>query len=437
MAQTKKDFKVILPSMGEGVQEATINKWLKSVGDKVQKDEALLEVSTDKVDTEIVSPYSGYLIATFATKDSVVKVNDVIAQISLSKDAAVITQPAKHSSSEATGHIPQDLARQESTKFRSPRTNLDNFPSLPKTYAGSIKSSPLVRKMSKDFNINLADIRGSGQYGRITKSDLLLHMEEHSSPTNIETQQDHFVSPSLVTEKKNGEEYLEGVLVKRTPMSKIRKLTADHMIKSVRTSPHVTTTFEVNLDTILKYKQEKGDAFEKHYGVKLTLTPFFIESCVRALKDHPYVNASVDKYDILLKEDINIGCAVALDSGLVVPVLKKIQNKSLEEIVTRFQTMVTKARDKKLEASDLTGGSFSITNPGMYGSLHSQPIINQPQVAILSVGTITTRCVLIHNKPINQSFCQIGLTFDHRIIDGQGGAFFLRSVKERLENFST
>lgn len=433
MSEKKSDFLVTLPSMGEGVQEATLNKWLCQVGEEVKKDEPLLEISTDKVDTEIMSPYSGYLIATHVKEGSTVGVGDTIAQVSLKKTAAVLEVTAPK---QTTGKSTGPSTETERPERLRPIDNLGSFmprQASSKSFAGPIKSSPLVRKMAFEMGVPLGEVQGTGAYARITKDDILDYIARNSSSEAPQNLTESLASASLATEKKEGKEFLEGVEVTREPMSKIRKATADHMIRSVRTSPHVTTTFEICLDPVLALKKAKSENFQKKHGIKLTLTPFFIAACAKALEEHPHVNASVDGYDILLKKDVNIACAVATNDGLMVPVLKRLQGLSFTEIVTRFSEMVQKTRDKKLQLADLAGGSFSITNPGMYGSLHSQPIINQPQVAILSVGAMTKRCVFDGKEPRNETVCQIGLTFDHRLIDGQLGAFFLQSVKREME----
>ena len=433
MSEKKNDFLVSLPSMGEGVQEATLNKWLKKQGDEVKKDEPLLEVSTDKVDTEIMSPHSGYLIATFAESEKTIAVGEQIAQISLKKNAEVIKLESQKESSQAPQTQKRKAPGKDFSSFQpgsfAPRQVSEG------TYAGPVKASPLVKKMALDFGVSLSDVAGTGEYGRVTKDDLLFYMKENSSQ-NREVSSTHTEPKKLPVEQKDGKEFLEGVEIKREPMSKIRRLTADHMLHSVKTSPHVTTTFEINLDPVLAYKKENSESFHKKHGIKLTLTPFFVFACAKALKEHPHANASVDGHDILLKEDINIACAVATDNGLMVPAMKKLQGLSFPEVVSKFQNLVTKTREKKLEPSDLAGGTFSITNPGMYGSLHSQPIINQPQVAILSVGALTQKLALEEEILTSQTVCQIGLTFDHRIIDGQGGAFFLQTVKKELEEWN-
>ena len=340
MSEKKNDFLVSLPSMGEGVQEATLNKWLKKKGEEVKKDEPLLEVSTDKVDTEIMSPYSGYLIATFAESEETIAVGEQIAQISLTQNAEVIKLESQKETPQAT----QIQKRKSPGKNPSFEPGIFTPRQLPEgTYAGPSKASPLVKKMANDFGVSLVKVTGTGEYGRITKDDLLFYMKENSSQ-NKEVSSAHTESKKLPVEQKDGKEFLEGVEIKREPMSKIRRITADHMVHSVKTSPHVTTTFEINLDHVLAYKKENAERFQKEHGVKLTLTPFFVFACAKALKEHTHANASVDGHDILLKKDINIACAVATDSGLMVPVMKKqkLQGLSFPEVVLKFSKSCNK-----------------------------------------------------------------------------------------------
>ena len=313
-----------------------------------------------------------------------------------------------------------------------------SFQISPGAYAGVIRSSPLVKKMARDHGLNLNFVQGSGLYGRITKRDVLSfiasggnrHVGAPAIPSTPEP-------PALKTSKKDGQEYLEGVKVERKKMSKMRKLTAEHMLQSVKTSPHVTTTFEVDLDRISRIKSEIAESFIKEYGQKLTYTSFFIAAAIHALKKHPDMNASIDQDEILYKESINIGCAVAIDTGLIVPVIKNANDFSLGKIAQALGDLVDRARNKILNPDDITGGTFSITNPGMYGSVHSQPIINQPQVGIMSIGAIVQRPVAVDNKVVIHPLCQMGITFDHRLIDGEGGAKFLADVKGFLETYKS
>ncbi|MFK7824551.1 MAG: dihydrolipoamide acetyltransferase family protein [Oligoflexales bacterium] len=436
---THECIPVQLPSMGEGVNEATIVKWLKQKGEKVQKDEPLIEVSTDKVDTEVASPSTGYLVAIYTEEGSVVEVEQVMAYLAASPDIEPPKLPtqvqppnqkkagapaAKHVSQHHTPSIPGNSA-------------FTNLPISPGSYAGVIRSSPLVKKMAKEHSLNLNYVQGTGLYGRITKKDVLSFIaaggNRHVHPGTIPTSSDEKVS--LKTSFRDGQEYLEGVRVERKKMSKMRKLTAEHMLQSVKTSPHVTTTFEVDLERISHIKKEITDSFREEYGQKITYTSFFIEAAIYALKLHPQMNSSVDNDEILYKDSVNIGCAVAIDSGLIVPVIKQANELTLGQIAQALGDLVSRARNKKLKPEDIAGGTFSITNPGMYGSIHSQPIINQPQVGIMSIGAIVQRPVAIEGKVVIHPLCQIGITFDHRLIDGEGGAKFLADIKRYLETY--
>lgn len=422
---------VRLPLMGEGVQEATIIKWLKNIGDPVSVDEPILEVSTDKVDTEIPSNSKGYLIAQFQQEGAVIEVDQIIGYVGQKPDQAAPPPPSNHSpknSSKQTGKPNSKQEKSTANAFDNQSLSLHNLKSL----AGPIRSSPLVQKLAKKHGINLQLVEGSGLYGRITKQDIVNFIQQNKKvhkEVNTET------PAKLNIVQRDGTEFLEGVKVRRQAMPNIRKLTAKHMVESVKIAPHVTTTFEMDLHHIFEAKTKLADSFLKQHNSKLTFTAFFIEAAVKALKEFPEVNTSVDGDDLLFKEDINIGCAVAIDSGLIVPVLKNINDYSLFEIAKLLNDTVAKARDKKLNPTDVQGGTFSITNPGIYGSLHSQPIINQPQSAIMSTGAIIQRPVF-HDGDIKvHPMVQVGLTFDHRVIDGEGGAKFLRYMKDFLESY--
>jgi pyruvate dehydrogenase E2 component (dihydrolipoamide acetyltransferase) len=440
---------VKLPQMGEGVHEATLIKWLKKIGEPVRKDEPILEVSTDKVDTEIVSPADGYLIAVIAEPGEMVNVSQALGQIADDPKAIVTLKAQAKAKPQASGlqrnQVKADHASIDLSKL-SKQTTLTV--DMPATFAGVVRSSPLVRKIAEDLNIDLREVRGSGLYGRITKEDVQAYMQEGQGqgkrvPLRVESKQtdeDRFklLHPLYQQHTKvvDGNEYLDGVAVRREKMSHIRALTAEHMLRSVQISPHVTTTFEMDLQRIQAYKKDQESYFMQKHGVKLTYTPFFIYAAIIALKEHPRVNSSVDSDCILYKDDINIGCAVAIASGLIVPVIKKTQEMSFVEVVLAMQALVNRAHHKQLSPQDVQGGTFSITNPGMYGSLHSQPIINQPQVAIMSVGAIVKRPVVVDDAIVVHPLCQVGLTFDHRVIDGEGGAKFLATIKQTLENWA-
>lgn len=437
---TDKDESILvkLPQMGEGVHEATLIKWFKKIGEKVSKDEPLLEVATDKVDTEVVAPASGFLIATFAKAGDVISILQDIAQISSNANASVM-QPAKHVSaraSQASSQSGQASHKQSApVKMGGPLPQFTQHSLVGGTYAGPIRSSPLVRKLARESGVNLAELSGSGLGGRINKEDFYRHISSssligESSQTGLDLGESLF---SQKVEARDGKEYLDGVEVKREKMARIRRLTAEHMLRSVRVSPHVTTTFEMDFSSVVKAKTRLEKEFHSKYHSKLSYTAFFVHACVQALKDHPMVNSSVDGDDILLKERINIACAVATEQGLMVPVLKDLNDCELFECAHKLNDIVRRAREKKLHPEDVQGGTFSITNPGIYGSLHSQPIINQPQVAILSTGAIVERPVVDKGEIRIGHLVQVGLTFDHRVIDGEGGAKFLSSLKKIVE----
>jgi 2-oxoglutarate dehydrogenase E2 component (dihydrolipoamide succinyltransferase) len=443
---------VLMPLMGEGVNEATVISWLKKPGDKVEKDEPLLEVSTDKVDTEIPAPSDGFLLATLAGEGDVIEVDQVIAHIGATADEKITESAASKKSSKKAGASSGAKASgmpHGNTAATSNIPSTGGFSSpVPMETAGAVRSSPLVRNMARDHGIDLRLVRGTGQHGRITKDDLERFMSGADSSRipviaggSGEASVQSAFSPDdqlfgQKTKVKDGTETLEGVIVERQTMPKMRKVIAEHMLRSVRVSPHVTTMIEIDLTNVVKYRAENQGSFTKDNGFKLTFTPFFIEAAVDAIKKDPMLNCSVDGYDVLMKKDINIGCAVAIDDGLIVPVIKKSQEMNLSGLASSLNDLATRARSKKLQPSEVTGGTFSITNPGMFGCLASTPIINQPQVAIMSVGSIVKRPVVIENDEIAiRSMCTLGITFDHRVVDGEGGAKFLANVKNYLENY--
>ena len=444
--------------MGEGINEATLVKWLKKPGDKVSKAEPLLEVSTDKVDTEIPAPADGVLMTTLAKEGDVVLINTIIGHIS--SDGSVSAGNASVGNVSAT---PPAAASSSSSALAgsqpTPRARANPGPAQASTIkpatpalvpASSVRSSPLVRKMARDLNINLGYVPGSGLHGRITKIDLDgyiasgAHHRQAAAPAgNSVASSPAFgpaealgKSPRVQTQMIDGVECLEKNPVRREKMTKMRRLIAEHMVESVRVSPHVTTVFEVDLNRIFEIREKHRAAFEAREGFKLTYTPFFIHAAVEAIKRHPVVNVSLDGDDILWKEDINVGCAVALGNGLIVPVIKKAQDLNLTGTARRLNDLASRARNKKLLPEDVQGGSFSITNPGGFGSLTSNPIINQPQVAILGIGAVVKRPVVIDDAITIRPMMLISLTFDHRVVDGEGGASYLATLKQILENYS-
>lgn len=424
---------ILMPLMGEGVNEATLVKWLKKVGDKVEKDEALLEVSTDKVDTEIPAPSSGFIIVQSASEGDTVEVDQLLAVISDDKNAT-------YTPSETTIKKSSIQTKNAERSAGQSVTQTSTGPVLPvKTsspvHAAHAKSSPLVRKIALENNVNLQFVQGTGLSGRITKNDIVRFIESGGVPeTSVAPAAGAF--HALKTENVNGQEFLDGVPVKREKMTKMRRLIAEHMVESVRVSPHVTTVFEMDLQKIVEIREAHKNSFKQREGFNLTFTHFFIHACVQAIKAHPIMNTSLDGDEVLFKDDINIGCAVAIESGLIVPVIKKAQNLDLAGTARALNDLATRARSKKLNPDDVKGGTFSITNPGGFGSLTSNPIINQPQVAILGIGNIVKRPVVIEDAIVIRPMILMSITFDHRVVDGEGGAKFLATLKNILENYS-
>jgi 2-oxoglutarate dehydrogenase E2 component (dihydrolipoamide succinyltransferase) len=294
--------------------------------------------------------------------------------------------------------------------------------------------------MAKAEGIDLARVAGSGLGGRITKRDIEAYAQNGGAAplaarAPAAPDKAHLDYGRVQTKAVDGQETLDGVPVRREQMSKMRALIAEHMVRSVRTSPHVTTVFEVDLHRVVTLREREKAAFQSREGFNLTYTPFFLHAAVHAIKRHPIVNVSVDGEDILWKDQINLGVAVALPTGLIVPVIRDAGALSVAGLARRLNDLATRARSKKLLPEDVQGGTFSVTNPGMFGSIHSAPIINQPQVAILSIGAIVKRPVVLDDLIGIRPLVQVGLTFDHRIVDGEGGARWLATFKEVLESF--
>ena len=478
---------IILPKMGEGVHEATIVKWLKVKGDSVESNEPLLEVATDKVDSEIVAPKSGFFTGPAVDHGESVEVGQVLGYIcdgSAGGDSESFVASSRIGESlEESRYAQRGVvnahrgARRElngsmtdfrelAPKLRSPKganearkgvavaQDHEPFESDQPIvkWAGRIRSSPLARAMAKELGLDLKLIQGSGLYGRITKRDVNSYINSHvgttlpesSAPTEkllgFAGDQRKGAEDRLAIEVRPDGEYQGGVKVERRPMNHTRRLIASHVTKSVSVSPHVTTTVEIDVTKVSELKS-RIDRLREHQGPlteieipKVTFTTFFVHAARDALCLYPEINGSIDGWDLLVKKSINIGCAIATKNGLVIPVLKDLKNNSLFDIARKLNGLVRKAREKKLVLDQLRQGTFSITNPGVFGSLHSQPIINQPELAIMSVGQVVKRVRVIENEMVIRQVCQVGLTFDHRAIDGEGGANFLNSVKTTLEH---
>ena len=431
MAQATKTASFRMPLMGEGIEEATLVKWLKKEGDSVKADEPLVEVSTDKVDTEIPSPFDGVVKKFLATPDEVIKVHAAIAELEVSADTVIqeVSAPAEPTTAASAKKVPRKRAQATSSGTAAGASSKGN----------NLKSTPVVRKLAQEYGIALELVPGTGLGKKVTKEDFYQYMLETGGGLSGSAQALPQTTPDsplfkIETSTAEGTETLEGVVVRREKMSKMRTLIAEHMNRSIRVSPHVTTTFEFDFTPIWDHRSKIKKPFTEKHGFKPTFTHYITYAAVQAVKEHPIVNVSVDGDDILFKDSVNIGVAVALENGLIVPVLKDCQNLDFLGVCKGTQDLVDRARGKKLKPSDVKGGTFSITNPGLYGSLTSNPIINQPQVAILGVGTIMDRLELADNKPVNRKKIMVSLTFDHRVVDGEGGAKYLRTLKGIIED---
>jgi len=428
---------IVMPKMGESIMEATILKWCKSVGDNVKMDETLLEIATDKVDSEVPSTGEGVLKEILFKVDDVVPVGTVIAKIDTAS-GAVAAASAPAPTPVAAAPAPQ--AAPVVASAAAPAANTGS-----KTNANFF--SPLVLNIAAQENVSMAElqnINGTGAEGRLTKKDILNYVANRGRGQVAAVAQSAVSSPAPTNNAptpspaNNTTSY--GSNVEIIEMDRMRKLIAEHMVRSKSTSPHVTSFTEADLTNIVNWRNKNKTAFEKKYGEKITFTPIFIEAVVNAIKKFPMINCSVDGTNIIVKKDINIGMAAALPSGnLIVPVIKNADTKNLFGITKEVNAMATAARSNKLKPEDTQGGTFTLTNVGTFGSLMGTPIINQPQVAILAVGSIKKRPMVLETADGDviaiRHMMYLSLSYDHRVVDGSLGAGFLTQVANELEAF--
>jgi 2-oxoglutarate dehydrogenase E2 component (dihydrolipoamide succinyltransferase) len=415
---------VLMPQMGESITEGTITKWLKKVGDSVQRDEPIFEISTDKVDAEIPSPAAGTLTEIKVPEGSTVTINTVVAVIG-GGAAKAAPAPAKAAPAAAA---PAAAAP---------------APAAPAAAAASAgergRSSPLVRKIAQENNVDLSQVAGTGSAGRITKEDILGHIEgKPAAAPPAPAAAPAAAAPAATKPAAPSSAPQPGELV---PMSKMRAIIAQRMVESKRTSPHVHTVFKVDMTRIVKLREKEKNKYEQRNGVKLTYMPFITRAAVVALRKHPVVNAAVQGDAILYNKNINIGIAVALDWGLIVPVIKQCEEKNFLGIARSIVDVADRARGKKLAPDEISGGTFTLTNSGIFGEQFGTPIINQPQVAILGIGGLNKEPEVISDKEGNdfiavRSIQRFTLGFDHRIVDGADAGKFMSDFKAYLENWS-
>ena len=424
--------RVIMPQLGESVAEGTVIRWLKKVGDKVERDEPLFEISTDKVDAEIPSPAAGTLTKILVKENQTVEVNAVVAEINGEGPVtAGVSVPAHEAAPHPLG-VPAPPRDPEPAASPAGAPLIAPAPSASAEGAGpKIRSSPLVRRIAKEKHVDLALVKGTGQGGRISKEDILKYVAGRSAAATTGS-----VTPAAPPPVKGPSPIAFSRQVQVVPMTPMRKQIAEHMILSRRTSAHVTTVFEVEMTRIAETRAQYAVEFERRHGLKLTYTPFFAKAAIEAIKQFPIINASVEGDNIVYERDVNIGMAVALDTGLIVPVLRHADEKSFLGLARAVTDLAERARSKRLSVDEVQGGTFTITNPGVFGSLFGTPIINQPQVAILGVGAIEKRAVVRNDAIAIRPMVYLVLSFDHRVIDGAVADQFMAKIKASLENWS-
>ncbi|HSY69323.1 MAG TPA: 2-oxo acid dehydrogenase subunit E2 [Edaphobacter sp.] len=413
---------VLMPQMGESITEGTITKWLKKVGDTVQRDEPIFEISTDKVDAEIPSPVAGVLSEIKVPEGTTVTINTVVAVIgdAVGKAAPAAAAPKTSAPAATAPAAAPALATKASEGER-------------------VRSSPLVRKIAKDNNVDLSQVPGTGASGRITKTDIVSHLEQGPKPVAAAaTSPTSAPAPAPAAAKPAAPQPLPGELV---PMSKMRSIIAQRMVESKRTSPHVHTVFKVDMTRIVKIREKEKSKYEQRNGVKLTYMPFITRAAIVALRKHPIVNGSIEGEAIRYNKNINIGIAVALDWGLIVPVIKQAEEKNFLGVARAIVDVADRARGKKLAPDEISGGTFTLTNSGIFGEQFGTPIINQPQSAILGIGGLNKEAEVITDKDGNDSIAvrsiqRFTLGFDHRIVDGADAGKFMSDFKAYLENWS-
>ena len=411
---------VVMPQMGESIAEGTIVRWIKKVGDEVDRDEPLFEISTDKVDAEIPSPAAGRLSEIRVKEGETVPVNSVVAVIGAAGETvADAPAPAEVPAPAAAAPAPDASRASSDDESEAGADEGDD--------AHRQKSSPLVRRIAREHNVDITKIHGTGINGRVTKQDILAFIESgEGAPGAAPAAAEAASAPGPV--------YRPGESVQVVPMSVMRRKIAEHMVLSAHTSPHVYSVYEVNFGRISALREKKKAEFEAA-GAKLTFTAFIAKIIVDALRQFPVVNSSIDGHNIVYKKDINLGVAVALENGLIVPVIRNADERNLLGLSRAIHDVAARARSKKLNPEEVQGGTFTITNPGVFGALYGLPLINQPQVAILGVGAIEKRAVVLDDAIAIRPMCHLTLGYDHRLIDGADAGRFLAFVKERLEGF--
>jgi 2-oxoglutarate dehydrogenase E2 component (dihydrolipoamide succinyltransferase) len=444
-------FELVMPKLGESIMEATILGWKKNVGDRVEQDETILEIATDKVDSEVPSPVSGVIKEILFKENDVVPIGAVIALISTEVEAAaqpspsISLSPVAIGKAQSNGHHPASApASVSATTQATPSVEIAQNQHLTAHTAASERFySPLVRTIAKQEGITafeLALIPGSGSGGRVTKADILGFVEDKKINKKPQILQDTvFALPKVETAQPVAPVSTNVEIIE---MDRMRRLIADHMVMSLRVAPHVTSFVEADVTNLVNWRNRIKPEFKRKYGENITFTPVFIEAICRALREFPMVNSSVNESQIIIKKDLNIGMAAALPSGnLIVPVIKNADTMNLVGLSKTVNDLATRARAGKLKPDETQGGTFTLTNVGGFGNIMGTPIINQPQVAILATGTIKKRPAVLETEFGDviaiRHIMYLSMSYDHRIVDGSMGGTFLRRVGDYLEQFDT
>lgn len=454
------DFNLIMPKMGESIMEATILRWLKKPGDMVALDETILEIATDKVDSEIPSPVAGRLEKILFKENDVVPVGQTIAIIATEAKSGVSKEngspPAPQE--KPVTQVTPPVAKESEPVVRTPQPpKIPAVPYVPvqttqlqtvTSNSGGRFYSPLVRNIATSEGIPQAEldkISGSGQGGRVTKSDILSYLQDRTKPQSQKSES------TEVIQKPQVESKIETPAVSKPAssmdgsteiieMDRMRKLIADHMVRSKHTSPHVTSFVEADVTEMVRWREKVKDSFQKKYGEKITFTPIFIEAVVKAIRDFPMINVSVDGDTIIVKKNINIGMAAALPSGnLIVPVIRNADGYNLMGLTKAVNDLANRARNNKLKPEEIQDGTFTLTNVGTFGNVMGTPIINQPQVAIMATGAIRKKPGVVETPYGDliavRQYMFLSLSYDHRVVDGFLGGSFVRKVADYLESF--
>lgn len=431
------EYKLLLPSMGEGVMEATVITWLYNEGDTVNEDDSVVEIATDKVDSDVPTPVSGKIIKILKQKDEVAKVGEAIAILEIAGEGSAASEEAPAEE--------KVMPNEDDVKTLEQPLSAENTPAA---FSGDLYLSPLVKSIAQQENISeeeLKTISGSGLEGRITKEDILAHLENRGSQKQIQTQAQS--APATAASVQSGASnpapattITAGKGDEIIPMDRMRKIIAENMVKAKQIAPHVTSFIETDVTNVVKWRNKHKDIFEKREGEKLTFMPIFVKAVVKAIQDYPMINVSLNGDNIIKKKNINIGMATALpDGNLIVPVIKNADQLSLSGLAKAINDLAYRARNKKLKPEDTQGATYTISNVGSFGNLMGTPIIPQPQVAILAIGAIVKKPAVLETKDGDviaiRNLMFMSHSYDHRVVDGSLGGMMLKHVHDYLQNW--